>query len=76
MSEPLEVIAVSCECGTELFRISTNVLGICTTIQCRECKKLNNFNHSLRPEADMGTHLCHEAFPSTNTERSSTQGQK
>ena len=48
--EPLPVISIRCLCGEELDKISTNVLGITTTIKCKSCGRDNEFKHSLCPE--------------------------
>jgi hypothetical protein len=68
----LEVISIKCGCGSELFRISTNVRGISAVVQCPICGKANVFNHSLEPESD--THQPSEAFPPKCTEYEDNAG--
>ncbi len=47
--EPLATVSIRCLCGEEIDRVSTNVLGLTTTIQCKSCGRDNEFKHSLLP---------------------------
>lgn len=70
MSELLPIRSIACECGNEILRISTNVLGITASIPCENCGKVNEFKLSLQPEVAMAPPHSREEHHANRTAES------